>query len=132
MIYLVSHNDHDSYVPRIMEGPEVEDWQAYCNSFLEEATDRAIKIETENMSWVDWSDIVTQLIEILTEKGYKVVKPIEATFWGHIVDDEDEEEANWYNKGITLPPSAKAKAVAHNKKIEEKQMEEDKKLREKS
>lgn len=130
MIYLLSHNDHDSYAPNLIEGPEVEDWQAYCNSFLKEATDRAIKIEVERDSWVDWSDIVLQLVEILKEKGYKVVKPIEATFWGHIIDGEDEE-ANWYNKGITLPPSAKAKAVEHNKKIEERQMEEDK-MREKS
>jgi len=82
------------------------------------------------MSWVDWSDIVVQLIEILTEKGYKVVKPIEATFWGHIVDGEDEE-AHYYNNGITLPSSAQSKAVAHNKKIEERQMEEDK-MRKKS
>jgi len=37
MIYLVSYSWHESYVPKIMEGPEVEDWQSYCNSFLEEA-----------------------------------------------------------------------------------------------
>lgn len=117
MIYLVTYNWYEDHKPTLVEGPEVDDWQAYCNSFLEEATERAIKIEEVEMSWVGWPEIVEQVIEILKEKGYKVVKPTEATYWGASIIHYKDEEAHYHNNGVELSEAAENKVIAHNEKV---------------
>ena len=64
MIYSVKYSWYETSESTLVEGPEVEDWQGYCSSFLGEATDRAIAED----SWVGWPEIIEQVIEILKEK----------------------------------------------------------------
>lgn len=92
-LYIVSHSDPESYAPTFLEGPEVENWEEYCNSLMPEIIERAIELGTKgNKNFYGnenkWSDQIREMemseatITVLKTKGYKVVQlPNMNFFW---------------------------------------------------
>lgn len=77
MLYLVSSQDPDCYNPTLLEGPEVENWKEYCESFNEELIQKSLNSDEY---FIDEVELKNNLISILKEKGYKEVNPIEYCF----------------------------------------------------
>ncbi len=93
MLYYLSYADYEDYRPYLLEGPEVPNWEEYCDSILQEAAELAVQKEqaNEHWSWVGWGDLIEAAVEILKTKGYKEVKPIETTWCGSgIIRDESD------------------------------------------
>lgn len=87
MIYMISYSWYEEYIPTLVEGPEVPDWQAFCDGLLPEAVARAIqgKVQTDHPSWVGWYSITEALVALLDEHGYTKVEPAEALYNGPII-----------------------------------------------
>lgn len=117
MIYLVSMSDYDSYMPTLVDGPEVSDFNEYCNSLLDEAAILAFNKKEKNGTWISGDDVIKSLIDILVSKGYKVIKP-----------DEFEMDDKLYFKKDQFPESIsdknKKKIINYNKSIQKNMMKE--------
>ena len=79
--YVVSNADYDEYSPRYVDGPAVEDWEAFCLALLPEAARLAVAKRlpmndgTEVCSWVGAHEIIDALLLVLAERGYVQVRP---------------------------------------------------------
>jgi len=92
-LYIVSHSDPESYAPTFMEGPEVENWEEFCQSLMPEIVERAIEFGTKGKKNFygnknEWTDHISEMemseatITILKTKGYRVVQlPNMNFFW---------------------------------------------------
>jgi len=80
-LYVVSHSDPECYAPTYLEGPEVENWEKYCEGLINEAIEQAIYFATKgNMNIYndenEWDSTIYQenlseaLIKVLESKGY--------------------------------------------------------------
>jgi len=86
MLYQLSYSWHETYSPRLLEGPVQYNWSDYCDSLLPEAVKRALTPKDDReLSWIGWDEIVDGMVEVLQEKGYKLVKPEEKTYWGSCI-----------------------------------------------
>jgi len=121
-IYLVSYGDVDVYDPRILIGPSRKDWAGYCYKFLDEACRRAVALERSREtinsatgekilcpSWVNWYDVLDQLVEVLVERGYQHVKPAEAYYTDSLIHPHDGD--------LGLPPEGRKLIRAHNRRV---------------
>lgn len=91
MIYIISSADYEDYRPTIVEGPEQSDWKAYCKSLLAEASQRAVK---EATGWVGMPEIVKHAVKLLEDKGYRVLRPEDACFFGRGIIKKDTDDGN--------------------------------------
>jgi hypothetical protein len=111
-LYRVASAWYEDYSPTIVEGPPVPDWTVFCDSLLDEAVAVAIRRhEPQDASWIGWGDIVWSLLEVLQTRGYRVVEPPEARYWGAcIIQDADDQGK--------LSPASFAALLAHNNGVE--------------
>ena len=112
MLYLVSYSWYEDYSPVIVEGDEVEDWQAFCNSLIEIAGNRLV--DKKSSGWIGWDGIVDELVALLGERGYKVLKPPQANYWGSIIIGDKTDQSEGYYK---LLGSSQERIVEHNRLI---------------
>ena len=89
-LYFLSYSWYEEYDPTLLEGPEVPDWEAHCAAILPEAVRRIF--ESGHEGWIGWDRIQHRVLEILLERGYKVVEPPEVNFWGSCIIDGREED----------------------------------------
>jgi len=110
MMCIISYSTQESYVPVIVEGPEVPDWKAYCQSLMEEATESVLRTKPAD-DWIGVDDIHEGLIELLCERGYHEVKLSEFFVQGSmlILSTDDIE-------GVS--PSLAERLSAHNNNTE--------------
>jgi len=100
-LYTVSHSDPEGSVPTYLEGPEVKNWEKYCESLMDEAKEKAICFATKgNKNAYDdlneWNSTIYQedlsaaLVTILESKGYVITTlPNMDFYWqGKWKDDE--------------------------------------------
>ena len=84
-LYIVSHSGPESYAPTFMEGPEVENWEEYCNSLMPEIVKKAIEFGTKgNKNFYgnknEWTDKIDEMemgeaaVKVLETKGYKTIR----------------------------------------------------------
>lgn len=102
----------EGFTPILLEGPEVESWDKYCDDLLPEAID--ICVQTYYDHYIGWDDIVHRLKNLLVKKGYKEVKPIRKTYRGfEIIQRHQSHE---YDVSLV---------VRHNERVEEKEALDD-------
>ncbi len=72
--YIVAVGYVDNEDITLVEGPEVADWKFFCDSLIPVAARRALEEVSSKVepTYLDWNDIVKELLEILKQKGYKV------------------------------------------------------------
>lgn len=87
MLYLLSHGDEEMYVPVLLEGPEVPDWEAFVLSLVEPASRIVLDVKEHSSGW--W-EIVDVLLVLLAERGYKRVDPPEVRFHRWSLDREED------------------------------------------
>ncbi len=112
MLYRLSYADWDDYSPNIIEGPEVPDWKAFCDSLLPEACDLAIA--NRNDSWVGWRNVVEAMVSILETKGYTRLRPTEAMYVGsgiiHSMEDMGFDDNIESDRFVQRTPELEAAA----------------------
>lgn len=113
MLYLVSYSDWEDYSPSLVEGPEVPDWQAFCDSLLPEAAMWAVKNAD---GWVGWDNVVWGLVMSLQARGYKFLTPENANYTGSTIIDGPEAIRDGEAQFKLLGESAQV-IVEHNQKI---------------
>jgi hypothetical protein len=85
MLYRLSYSWYEDYSPRLLEGPEVDNWSGYCDSLLPEAVEKALSNSVEKHEeggWIGWDEIIDAMVDILVSKGYKLLEPEEKIYWG--------------------------------------------------
>jgi len=90
MIYLLEWGTWDGFSHYILEGPEVENWEAYCISLIPEAVEKAI-LNTANDWKITWREITESVCNVLCERGYRRIRPITAQFIGDQIEEEHRE-----------------------------------------
>ncbi len=110
MIYTLAYCGREDYVPYIVEGPEVDNWQELCASLLPEAAELAVANCIISKNYCGWPEIVDAILTLLEARGYKELKPPEFRCWGPsiILREEDPREKH-------LPPSSRVRIIRHNK-----------------
>ena len=84
-LYVVSYSDPECYSPTYMEGPEVENWEEYCKSLMDEIVAKAIQLCSKGKIDIykhknNWNNIIREndlcdaTIKVLESKGYKKIK----------------------------------------------------------
>lgn len=73
MLYLLSLSGYDNYTPILLDGPEVDDFDQYCKSFLDEIILNQLKKDDH----ISGSSIFYSLKDILISQGYKLINPKE-------------------------------------------------------
>lgn len=112
--YVVADNGYEHYNPRIVLGPEQPDWEAYCQSLMDEAVLRQIDTMKED-GWNVWpEDVIERLIEILEENGYKRVKFPSTSFFVSCINSKDRWKDNLF-----VSDEVAEKVVSFNQKSEE-------------
>lgn len=91
MLYIVSWSSYEDYRPYLVEGPEQEDWEAFCRGLLPEAIEEALTNPEYPDNWLGWNAIVAAMVRLLERRGYTRLRPEQADFCGtHIIDDSDD------------------------------------------
>lgn len=110
MIYLVVYEHYDDHFEYFVEGPEVDNWEKYCDSLINEAASYALRDGKVTQNYVGWDRIVESLIDVLIKKGYKVLEPTTAAYSGSSIIKDEEDTHNAH-------PQIIQSIIAHNKKI---------------
>lgn len=80
MLYQIAYSWWEDYSPVLLEGPEVVDWQAFCDTWVPQAATWWMHEHPDE--WLGWPDIVNGLVGVLAEHGYHTVEIAEAVYWG--------------------------------------------------
>jgi hypothetical protein len=88
-LFILNQTYYDSYYRYFFEGPEnisQEEFKEMCNSFLEQASYKAITAQYNEReygpTWIGWSEIVEALVSVLEKRGFRRFVPKEVTYFG--------------------------------------------------
>lgn len=125
-LYELSYSWYEDYSPILLVSETeytLEEWERLCDSLLDEATELAIKTETDGSdkewgpSWVGWLDIVNAMAVILQKHGFSRVHTISKDYWGGSIIDESMGHRTEDDK---LSPKAYQMIKQHNDMVREK------------
>lgn len=113
-IYEVAYRWYEDYSPKYVEGPEVDDWSAYCAEMLQESVSRAVENERGGMnSWVGWNSIADAMVDLLCERGYRRVEFLSYRLFGSsIIRDARDDD------GSKLSDESRSLLFEHNNRVE--------------
>lgn len=112
MIYRILQASFDVERQTIVEGPEVPDWRAFCDSLIPEAARSALS--TNPVGNVSWDEIVDALVALLESRGYRKVEPVTVEYpYGIDLDthpalpDDLDEAIRTHNRRVSDSPRRK-------------------------
>jgi len=97
-LYIVSYSNEEDYDPTLVVGPHVADWEAFCDSLLNDAADLALRRKGPDGelggSWIGWDTLREMLVEVLLTKGYREVRPKLTNYTGTLIIDDFETDGH--------------------------------------
>ena len=119
-LYRVSYSWYEEYNPTIVSGPKVDDWETYCKRLVPEACIRAAKNAVSgggHEHWVGMNDIKDAVVEILIDKGYTVLKPVEFDIFGGCIVENRKEIEKYMVAVNEIEVSAIETILDHNERV---------------
>jgi len=128
-IYRVAYTWYETDHYTLVEGPEKEDWKAFCKNLLEVAAKRCVDHKGNHPKhfkkgdegiWIGCGEIIDELIFVLKEHGYKKFEPESFELFGSgiITNIKDGEEASDYGsmglEGYGISSEVMNAIVKHN------------------
>ena len=114
MLYILSYSYYDAYFSIIVDGPEVAAWQEFCNNLVNDACEKALK-DTDKCMYIGWEEIFNQLVSLVVDRGYNVVKPQEANYSGPgIIRSGYYTDEMWTQEQYGLSREMCDKIINHN------------------
>jgi hypothetical protein len=120
-VFELSWSWYEEYCPQLFIHPNKteKEFKSDVHSLIKKYISEYIDAEK---SWVNMSDYIRFIGEKLPEFGYEQFAPVSVGFFGGFILKDRDQDSEWVK---ILGEEMFSKAVAHNKKIEDKMFESD-------